>query len=264
VSAIARAEAGGAGSPPPEVLWHEVECGRYRADLPLWRELAAAAVPPGASAAAVLDLGAGSGRVALDLAAAGHDVTALDRSPALLAELARRAGALPIQTVLADVRGFELERKGFDLCLVPMQTLQLMRGAREREALFAAVAGHVRQGAVLACAIVGEVDEFDSLGGELGPSPDRMRLNDAEYLSRPLLVQLRGGVIRIERERIVLPVDGSAASPGAPEHDVIELECVTAEQLWAEARPNGLRGEPSRWIPETDEHSASEVVMFRA
>src|SRR4029079_2359457 len=52
--------------------WHDVECASYAADLQLWRELAAGAAP-----APVLDLGAGTGRVALDLAELGHDVTAV-------------------------------------------------------------------------------------------------------------------------------------------------------------------------------------------
>ena len=65
-------------------VWHDVECGGYAADLPLWRELAAREAGP------VLDVGAGTGRVALDLARAGHDVTALDRD-AGAARRARRA-----------------------------------------------------------------------------------------------------------------------------------------------------------------------------
>ena len=67
----------------PLVAWHDVECGGYRADLPLWRELARAEAGP------VLDVGAGTGRVALDLARAGHSVTALDREPELLDALVR-------------------------------------------------------------------------------------------------------------------------------------------------------------------------------
>ena len=65
------------------IIWHDVECGAYAADLPLWRELAATEAGP------VLDVGAGAGRVALELARAGHDVTALDLDPELLAELRR-------------------------------------------------------------------------------------------------------------------------------------------------------------------------------
>ena len=41
------------------VVWHDVECGGYDADLTLWQELAREAGGP------VLDVGAGTGRVAL-------------------------------------------------------------------------------------------------------------------------------------------------------------------------------------------------------
>ncbi|MEO8688852.1 MAG: class I SAM-dependent methyltransferase, partial [Solirubrobacteraceae bacterium] len=87
-----------------DVIWHDIECGGYAADLPLWRELAAAEAGP------VLDVGAGAGRVALELARHGHAVTALDRDAALLAELEARAGAagLELRAEVADAAGFEL------------------------------------------------------------------------------------------------------------------------------------------------------------
>ena len=66
-------------------LWHDLECGGYREDLPLWRALAAATGGP------VLDVGAGTGRVTLDLAASGVAVVALDTDAALLAALEHRA-----------------------------------------------------------------------------------------------------------------------------------------------------------------------------
>ena len=70
------------------VIWHDLECGYYELDLPLWRELADGARGP------VLDIGAGTGRVALDLARRGHEVVALDRDAELLAAL-RRARERP-------------------------------------------------------------------------------------------------------------------------------------------------------------------------
>jgi SAM-dependent methyltransferase len=250
---------------PAEVIWHEVECGRYQADLPLWRELAAAAAPNGESAR-VLDLGAGIGRVTLDLAAAGHSVTAVDISPALVEELAARAGPLPVRTVAGDIRELALDERDFDLCLIPMQTIQLLRGAAERRAAFAGAAAHIRSGALLACAIVTEVETFDALGGELGPSPDRLARGEHVYFSRPLSVRVLDEAIRIERERVVLPGDGTGGARWREqgERDVIELAIVTEQGLWEEGAAAGLRREPTRVIPETQEHTASEVVMFRA
>ena len=80
-------------TPEERVVWHDLECRDDR-DLPLWLELAAAT--PGGR---VLDIGCGTGRVALPLAHAGHPVTAVDIDAALLAALARRALALPVEIV---------------------------------------------------------------------------------------------------------------------------------------------------------------------
>ena len=44
------------------VIWHDLECGSYGEDLPLWRSLAAEYGDP------VFELGAGTGRVTLALA----------------------------------------------------------------------------------------------------------------------------------------------------------------------------------------------------
>ena len=106
---------------PELAAWHDIECGRYEADLPLWKELAKA------SEHGILDIGAGTGRVALRLAYSGFDVTALDLEPELLEVLTQRAeeAGFTIPTVAADACDFTLERQ-FDLILVPMQTVQLL------------------------------------------------------------------------------------------------------------------------------------------
>jgi SAM-dependent methyltransferase len=248
------------GHPTSAVIWHDLECGAYTADLPLWRELAAAAAGHN-GAANVLDIGAGTGRVALDLARAGHRVTALDSDQSLLGALTERAGGLPVEVVHADARQFTLERRDFDLCLVPMQTLQLLRGAAERGALFEHAREHSRTGALLACALVTEVDCFDSRSGRLGPSPERVKIGSTLYLSRAVRVQRDERFVRIERERLVLPSGEQQPEPAA--QDVVELEILAEQQLWAELRAAGLAPEPTRRIAETDEHSGSEVVIGR-
>src|SRR4051794_14883672 len=115
------------------VMWHDVECGHYEADLELWRELAAAA------GGTVLDVGAGTGRVALRLAEAGHAVVALDRDAVLLAALDERARAtgLAVETVVADAAAFDLGGRGFGLVAVPMQTVPLLPRAGAPAGLFA-------------------------------------------------------------------------------------------------------------------------------
>ena len=62
-----------------KAIWHDVECGAYDADLPLWEELADEAGGP------VLDLGCGTGRVALHLSRRGHRVLGLDTEASFLA-----------------------------------------------------------------------------------------------------------------------------------------------------------------------------------
>lgn len=249
------------------VVWHELECGSYRADLPLWRELAANA-GSGADAQPLLDVGAGSGRVALELAARGHLVTALDLDAELLAALRERAGQTPIETVCADAHTFELERRDFAVCLVPMQTIQLLAGAAGRLAFLRRAREHLRPGGLLACAIVTDIEPFDCAAGDLGPTPDVVHVDGLDYVSRPTRLHVGSATLRIERERsIVSTAHGRARATSAHEEaelDVIELDRLTVAQLLEEGQQAGLTGAGSRSIPSTLEHVGSEVVTFHA
>lgn len=251
-------------APSPTVVWHDLECGGYRADLGLWRELAEREAPD-LEHDRVLDIGAGSGRVTIDLARRGHRMTALDLDSELLAALDQRAAGLAVQTVCADGRGFRLEERDHALCLVPMQTIQLLRGSAERQGLLESAREHLRPGSLIACAIVIDVDAFDALDGGLGPSPEHARIDGRLYVSRAIRVEVDERFIRIERERFVAdehrtPHDEPS---GAPEQNVIELERINAAQLCREAQEIGLRPEPTVTIPETADHAGSEVVMLR-
>ncbi len=247
------------------VIWHDLECGAYRADMPLWRELAHEAheqTPPGA----ILDVGAGSGRVSLELARAGAEVTALDIDAVLLAALKRRTGAhARIQAVCADARDFELERRDFSLCLAPMQTLQLLGGAAGRAAFFRRVRAHLRPGGVLACAIVTELESFDCTRSGAGPAPESVRIDGVLYVSRAVRVQLTRELVRIERERSVVAAEaGESSREPAAERNVIELDRVSVARLHREGRAAGLQPAATRTIAATDEHVGSLVVMFDA
>jgi SAM-dependent methyltransferase len=253
---------------PATVIWHDLECGTYRADLPVWRDLAEHYGDP------ILDVGAGTGRVTLDLARAGHRVTALDLHPDLLGALAERAGDLPVESVCADARSFDLDRHDFALCLVPMQTLQLLGGATERIEFLRCASTHLRPGGLLACAIVTELDPFDTTDGSPGPAPETARVDGHLYVSQAIGVRVPDRHIVIERLRRIIPggepgpsdehLGDAMAVASADERDVIELAHISTPELEREASQVGLHPEPAREIAPTDEHVGSAVVMLRA
>jgi SAM-dependent methyltransferase len=255
-------------------VWHDLECGSYAADLPLWRELADAAGEERARAgerqaraegAAVLDVGAGSGRVTLELARAGHRLTALDLDAELLAALRERAAGLQVQTVCADARSFSLQHSDFALCVVPMQTLQLLGGSQGRLEFLRCARAHLRDGGVLACAIATEVEPFDCDAGDVGPSPEITRIEGVSYISRATRVRVGRHLVRIERERAVLAGEPPAALRQLEwVRDVVELDQLSVGRLQREGREAGLTPAGTRVIAATEEHTASVAVMFNA
>jgi SAM-dependent methyltransferase len=241
------------------VRWHELECGSYSADLSLWRELAQQTAI-GAQPGTLLDVGAGTGRVTLDLAARGCRVTALDLDEDLLAALCAQAQErdLDVQTVCADARTFELGQRDFGLCIAPMQTVQLLGGESERVAFLSRAAAHLRPGGLLACAIVTRLEPFDCGNGDLGPSAESRRVDGTLYSSRATRVEVRARHITIERERRIVSAEQTAG-----ERNVVELDRLSAAQLRSEAVAAGLRPEPDRVIAPTEDHVGSIVVMLR-
>ena len=249
----------------PAVIWHDLECGLYTADLELWRELAGTHAAGGEP---ILEVGAGTGRVSIDLARRGHAVTALERDPVLLAALAERAAGLDVAPVGGDARAFKLARSDYALCLVPMQTVQLLGGAAGRLAFLRAVRAHMRDGGVLACAVVEEIEPFDADREALQLEPELARHEHLLYSSRPTRVSVGRRRIRIELERHVERGDqppGAEPDPGEqPQREVIELDRVTAERLQREAARVGLRALEIRSVSPTELHTASTVVILGA
>lgn len=231
------------------VLWHDIECGGYRADLALWEELTA-------DASELLELGCGTGRVALHLARGGNEVQGVDRDAALVAALNRAADSagVPARATVADAREMALDDR-FPLILAPMQLFQVLGGARGRRSALQRVGGHLAEDGILAAAIVdflpgGEVDE-DSL-------PDVRDVDGWIHSSLPLEVRMTEGPIEIRRVRQVV----SPAGELAEEAHVIRLDRITASTLEAEGSSVGLEPCGRRSIPATESHVGSTVVLL--
>jgi SAM-dependent methyltransferase len=234
------------------VRWHDVECAGYAADLPLWRELASE------RSGAVLELGAGTGRVALELAEQGQAVTALDSDPELVDALARRARerGLRVDCLAADARSFELGRR-FSLAIAPMQVVQLLGGSAGRRRALACVRRHLEPGGLLAVALA---DPFEALpaGDALPPLPDVREEAGWVLSSTPLAVRLEAGAVAVDRLRHAVSPEGELSETLV----TIRLDEVTADELEREARELGFRSLTRRMVAETPEHVGSTVVCL--
>jgi SAM-dependent methyltransferase len=237
------------------VVWHDVECASYAADLPLWRDLAKAASGP------VLDIGAGTGRIALDLAARGHDVTAVDSDSALIAALAERARerGLRVDTVAADARSLELPGARFALAVAPMQVMQLLGSAAGRTAALERVLAHLAPGSVFAAAIA---DPFDGEPPEIvgPPVPDVREQAGWVFQSQPVFLRQVPGGCEIDRVRQAVSPSGELTES----YNTILLDDLSAEELESDGRAAGFRVQPRRQVPPTGDYVGSTVVILEA
>jgi SAM-dependent methyltransferase len=229
-------------------IWHDVECGAYAADLPLWEELAER------QGGTVLELGCGTGRVALHLARRGHEVVGLDVDPELLAVLEERGAGLPVRSLKADACCFELDGAA-SLVLAPTHLLQLLDGAEERAESLRCIAAALRPGGLLAASIIEELPEAD---GAPPPLPDVREVDGWVYSSLATEVAVGPGELLVRRLRQTVSPEGSLSE----EPNEVRIATFAAETLESEAAAFGLVPAGRREIPPTDLHVGSLVVLL--
>jgi SAM-dependent methyltransferase len=244
-----------------EAVWHDIECGAYTADLPLWRGLAEAASRRTGKACRLLELGCGTGRVSLALAGPDCQVTALDNEPALVEEMEFRARAadVPVTTVVADARSFELSSR-FDIVIAPMQIVQLLR-PRDRQDMLVCVADHLDPDGRSAVALLDPDDDWEATA-EASPPPDMREEDGWVYSSHPIAVRRtdRGAAIELDRiRRAVSPVGELEES-----FSRVRLELVSPAAIERAGRRAGLVPEQRLTVPPTDDHAGSTVVVLRS
>ncbi len=235
---------------PASVIWHDAECGGYAADLPVWERLARERGSP------ILDLGAGAGRVALHLAALGHEVVAVDSDAALLAALRERAAArsLAVETVGADVRELDLGGRRFALVIAPMQLAHLLGGAAGRGRAFAAIAACLRPGGALALAVL---QEPLPPSGTPEPLPDVREVGGWVHSSLPLAVAVDAATVELVRLRQLVAPDGTLSE----ERVSTTLDRLPLPLLKRELGGAGLAVSATAPIAATDEHVGSLLLV---
>jgi SAM-dependent methyltransferase len=229
-------------------IWHDVECGSYEADLPLWEELAERCGGP------VLELGCGTGRVALHLARRGHEVIGLDRDRELLDVLEDRAEGLELTTLHADARAFDLAEQ-VGLVLGPTHLLQLLRGQEARRECLQSAAKALRPGGLLATAIIEEMPEPD---GAPPPLPDVREVDGWVYSSLAVEAAIGPGEIIVRRLRHAVSPEGDLSE----EPNEVRIATFPVASLEAEAGAAGLQPAGRREIPPTELHVGSVVALL--
>ncbi len=131
---------------------YDYEYRRRRADVTFYRELAQKRLGgPGR----ILELGAGSGRVTIPLARDGHEVVAIDQSPAMLEGLRARIAKLPpavarrITVAPGELCTFEAPGK-FALVIAAFNVLEHLYTRGELDACLRRVAAHLAPGGAFA------------------------------------------------------------------------------------------------------------------
>jgi SAM-dependent methyltransferase len=235
-------------------LWHDVECAAYTADLELWRALADTTPGP------VLDLGCGTGRVALDLAGRGHEVTGIDAESELIAALETRTRerGLSVDGVVGDARSFALG-KTFALVISPMQVVQLLGGPDGRGQMLAAVRRHLRPGGLFAAALANPFEDWSD-EESLPPLPDVREEDGWVYSSTPIAVRRATRSFVIERNRQAVSPSGEITE----ERSTLELDSVAPEELEAEAAGAGFEPRRRLTIDPTQDYVGSDVVLLEA
>lgn len=234
-----------------EVIWNDVECGGYTADLDLWEELASAHEGP------IMELGCGSGRVVMHLArATDRLVIGIDRDDELVEAVWERAHGTSGDAEIGDVRGFELYFQ-FQLVLAPMQMIQLLEGRTDRICCLACVTDHLLAGGVAAFAIVEDVPTVPA-GAAASQLPDVREVDDWVYSSLPLVPEVGSDSIVLRRLRQTVAPTGKLSE----ELNEVALQMISAETLEEEAVEMGLQPAGRRQVPATDAHVGSTVVLL--
>lgn len=155
-------------------------------DLDLWLALAAQVEGP------ILELAAGSGRLAIPLAEAGHRVVAVDLDPAMLrrarAGLDRAPAAVRrrVELVEADARALRLPGAGtFGLAFVGLNSLFQIGGRADQLATVRTLAAHLAPGGLAALDVwLPDADDLARFDGRITLEAARLDPESGRFVTK--------------------------------------------------------------------------------
>jgi ubiquinone/menaquinone biosynthesis C-methylase UbiE len=137
--------------------WENARTFRRR-DVPFWCRIAEERRGP------IVELGCGTGRIAIPMLKAGHSLVGIDRSEAMLARARRRAKRLRIQGralfVRSDIRMLPLRTRRFDFVIAPYGMLQSLTSDRDLTATLTSVARVLRAGGLFGIDLVPDLPRW--------------------------------------------------------------------------------------------------------
>jgi len=130
-----------------------------RRDVAFWRRLAAA------HRGKILELGCGTGRIAVPILRSGASLIGIDRSDAMLARARQRAKRAALGPralfVRGDIRALPFRsRRGFELVMAPYGILQSLTREPDLEATLASVARVLRRGGMFGIDLVPDLPRW--------------------------------------------------------------------------------------------------------
>lgn len=130
---------------------YDLSYGDFTDDIDFYANLAQVTGGP------ILELGVGTGRVAIPLAEAGYEVAGLDGSPAMLARALQKLAAAKLkkgslELIEADMTGFDLGRR-FGLVFVAADTFQHLLTTEDQRQCLRCVASHLAPGGIFALSV---------------------------------------------------------------------------------------------------------------
>ena len=113
----------------------------------------------------VLELGLGTGRLAIPLAARGVPVDGIEGSQAMVARLRSQPGGGAVGVFVTDLAGFELPFRGYTVAVCAVSTLFMLPGPGPQQRCISAAARHLRPGGQLIIeAFRPDPSRFDATG----------------------------------------------------------------------------------------------------